>query len=507
LNRVLAPIAAIIFAAILFCAEGACAQPLDKDRAESLLLLRDFLSRPNDAHDGDAILDLVSWLEPQFEKRGFLTTRLDTAGAPQLFAERKIDGATTTALIYLQADGQPVDPAKWNQPSPWSAVLKERTDENDWRIIDWPGIGDAIDEDWRVFGRSASDSKGPMTQFLRAVDAIDASGKTPAFNLKVIVDTEEEMGSPHLEEAVIANRDLLAADFLLIFDGPPHASNRPTVTLGARGITTVTLTTYGPAAPQHSGHYGNFVPNPALALAQLLASMKDKDGRVTIRGYYEGVRLTGDIRRVLKKTPDDESQILADMKLARHDMVADSLQEAIQYPSLNIRGLSSGWVGDEVRTIIPASATAEIDIRTVKETDPERLVALLRRHIEKQGYEVIDHAPSDAEKLSGERIITMTYEISYGAFRSDFDSEPALIARSALRRLNGEEPILIRSAGGSIPIAPLVETLGIPAAIVPTVNIDNNQHSPNENIRLGDFFKGVSTLEAVLTEPPPKTTN
>src|SRR5690606_35813838 len=193
----------------------------------------------------------------------------------------------------------------------------------------------------------------------------------------------------------------------------------------------------------------------------------------------------------LSATPDDEDQILADMKLARRDKVAKSLQEAIQYPSLNIRGLSSGWVGDEARTIIPATATAEIDIRTVKETNPEKLIGLIRRHMESQGYHVIDHVPTDEERLSRERIVTMTHDVSYGAFRSDFDSEPGKIARSALRRLFGAEPILIRSAGGSIPIAPLVDTLNIPAAIVPTVNIDNNQHSPNENLRLGDFFQGV----------------
>lgn len=481
-------------------AEVGDTRTLNDDQAAAISLFRDFLSLPNDAHDPQAILNLVEWLEPQFERRGFETTRLETPGAPQLFAERKSPGAQRTALIYLQADGQPVDPLRWEQPSPWKAVLKERVDDGSWRIIDWPAAGEAYDDDWRIFARSASDSKGPMTQFLRAIDAIMESGARTAFNLKVIVDTEEELGSPHLEDAVVANRDMLAADFLLIFDGPPHASNKPTVTFGARGITTLTLTTYGPIAPQHSGHYGNFAPNPALALAQLLASMKDADGRVLIKGYYEGIELTKDVRRTLSATPDDEDQILADMKLARRDKVAKSLQEAIQYPSLNIRGLSSGWVGDEARTIIPATATAEIDIRTVKETNPEKLIGLIRRHMESQGYHVIDHVPTDEERLSRERIVTMTHDVSYGAFRSDFDSEPGKIARSALRRLFGAEPILIRSAGGSIPIAPLVDTLNIPAAIVPTVNIDNNQHSPNENLRLGDFFQGVDILKAVLTE-------
>ncbi len=130
------------------------------------------------------------------------------------------------------------------------------------------------------------------------------------------------------------------------------------------------------------------------------------------------------------------------------------------------------------------------------------MIELVRQHIERQGYFVIDRAPTDEERMRHPHIATLNYEISYGAFRSDFDGPAGLVARSGLKSLYGEEPILIRSFGGSIPIAPLVETLGISAAVVPTVNIDNNQHSPNENIRLGEFLEGIDRLEAVLTAIP-----
>ncbi len=322
------------------------------------------------------------------------------------------------------------------------------------------------------------------------------------YNLKVLVDTEEELGSPNLADAVRAHADLLAADLLLIFDGPPHASNRPTVALGARGIATVTLTTYGPKVAQHSGHYGNFMPNPALALAQILASMKDADGVVTIEGFYDGVELDAATRAILAAVPDDEDEILGSVGLARSDKVAPSLQEAIQFPSLNIRGLSAGWTGKAARTIIPPEAVAEIDIRLVMESDPERLVRLLREHIESLGYTVLDHAPNDNERLAHERLVSMTHAVSYGAFRSDPDSAPALMARAGMRHLYGEEPIVIRTMGGSIPIAPIIEALGLPAAAVPTVNIDNNQHSPNENLRVGNFIEGIAILMAVLQETP-----
>jgi acetylornithine deacetylase/succinyl-diaminopimelate desuccinylase-like protein len=467
-------------------------------RDSALTLFREFLTLPNDAAYPEDITRLVAWMEPQFAARGFQTRRIETKGSLVLFAERTFPGARKTALIYLQADGQPVDPSKWDQPDPFEPVLKKQSSEGAWEIIGWPAAADGLDPDWRIFARSASDSKGPMTQFLAAMDAIGAAGLTPDFNIKVIIDTEEELGSPHLAAAVRANRALLAANFLLIFDGPPHASNRPTVVFGARGITTITLTAHGPKTPQHSGHYGNFVPNPAFNLSRILASMKSPDGRVTIKGFYDGVSISPDARKRLAAVPDDEEAILESMGVSRADKVAQSLQEALQYPSINIRGLSAAWVGKEVRTIIPATAVAEIDIRTVKETDPERLVRLVRDHISKQGVHLIDRPPTDEERLAHPRIMTMEYKVSYGAFRSDFDAPAGLVARAGMRRLYGEEPILIRTLGGSIPIAPLVETLGIPAAIVPSVNIDNNQHSPNENIRVGNFFEGIAILLSVL---------
>jgi acetylornithine deacetylase/succinyl-diaminopimelate desuccinylase-like protein len=220
---------------------------------------------------------------------------------------------------------------------------------------------------------------------------------------------------------------------------------------------------------------------------------------VIIEGFYDGVKIPAEVRQQLASVPDDEAAILSTVGLAASDAVAPTLQEALQYPSLNIRGLRAAWVGDEARTIIPATAVAELDIRTVKESDPEKLVALLRSHIESLGYHVIDREPTQAERLEFERIVVMNYEMNYGAFRSDFDSPPGLVARAGMRRLYGEEPILIRTMGGSIPIALFVDTLGIPAAAVPTVNIDNNQHSPNENLRLGNFVEGIAILVSVLT--------
>lgn len=468
----------------------------------AIALYRDFLSLPNDANYPDDILRMVEWMEDAFADRGFSVQRIATAGSPLLLAERHVSDSAKTILIYLQSDGQPVDPSAWFQEDPYTPVLKELDAAGEWQRIPWDVLDTSYDPDWRVFARSASDSKGPMTQFLMAMELFDKANFQPAFNIKVIIDTEEEMGSPNLPDAVMANRDLLAADMLLIFDGPPHPSNQPTVGFGARGIVTVTLVTHGPKVPQHSGHYGNYVPNPAFHMARILSSMKSADGRVLLPGFYDGVTISAEVRAVLEAVPDDEQKILADMGLIKADAVAATLQEAIQYPSLNIRGLSSGWVGKESRTIIPATATAEIDIRLVKESDYQYLLDLVRSHIEELGYHVIDHVPDEEERLEHANIVTFTYEYSYSAYRSAMDAPPGLLARAGMRHLYGKEPILIRTSGGSVPIAPFVETLGIPASKVPTVNIDNNQHSPNENIRLGNFIEGIAILMSVLSQTP-----
>ncbi len=488
-------------------AQSAAPQRIEKlaeDQLQpALRLYRELLSLPNDAHDPQDILRLVEWLEAAFEERRFTTERLPTGGSPLLLAERAFAGpGARTVLIYLQSDGQPVDPSRWQQDDPFQPVLKEQHGDG-WRIIPWERLEAGFDPEWRIFARSASDSKGPIAQFLAALDALEKGGIQPGLNLKVIVDTEEELGSPHLPQAVQRYRQRLAADMMVILDGPPHYTNRPTLKFGARGIATFTLTVYGARAPQHSGHYGNYLPNPALRLARILASMKDEQGRVIIPGFYEGVRLTPQAKRILARVPDDEEDIRRRLGVASRDLVGENLQEAVQYPSLNIRGLSSGWVGQQARTIVPATATAEVDVRLVKESDANRLLRLVRRHIEGLGYHLTQGEPSEEERLIHAKLASFTSVISYPAFRTEFDSLPGRWLDSALTRLHGHQPIKIRTSGGSIPIAPFVETLGLPAVSVPTVNPDNNQHSPNENLRLGNFLEGIRVILAVLSEEVP----
>jgi len=485
---------------------AAITQAAERHLPEGFDQLREFLSLPNDAHFPQQVARNLEWVEAAFGARGFETTVLPTGGPPLLLASRPATSAAAgmrTVLVYLQIDGQPTAPDQWDQEGPFVPTLK-RLVGADWEAIPWERLGGPErDPDWRMFARSAADAKGPVVMFLTALDLLAAQGWGVPFDLKVIMDFEEELGSPHLPEAVRAHRDALSADVLLIFDGPRHVSNRPSLTFGARGIATVTLRVFGPRVPQHSGHYGNYAPNPAVRLAQIIASMKDEDGRVTLPGWYDGVALDDEDRAELALVPDDEADIQRRLGIAAPDRVGANYQEAIQYPSLNVRGLSSGWVGEEVRTIIPATATAEIDIRLVPESDPSHLIGLVRNHVETLGYYLTDGEPTETERLSHPRLVSMEWEVSYGAFRTPMRSATGRWLRSAMVRAFGEEPVRKRMSGGSIPIAPFIETLQFPAVTVPTVNADNNQHSPNENLRVGNFVEGVRTFAAILTEPPP----
>ncbi len=502
----------LITLAVLVCAFVSYAQkakPVDlepiatKHAVASFKEFYDLLSLPNDAHYPEDIEKNVQWCEGAFARRNFSTKRLPTPTVPLLLAERPVKKPaknTKTVLIYLQIDGQPVNPEQWNQESPWKPTLKEKDEQGNWNTIAYERLYEGFNPDWRIFARATSDAKGPVAAFLAALDALAELKQEPTYNMKVIMDFEEELGSPNLPGAVEKYKNDLAADMFIIFDGPRHISNQPTLSFGARGICTITLTVYGPRNPSHSGNYGNFTPNPAMRLAQLLASMKDDEGRVTIPGFYDGVVLTEEEKKILRQVPDDEGEIKKFLGIAERDKVGDNFQESIQYPTLNIRGMNALYVGREARTLIPDKAVAEIDIRLVPSSDANRLITLVRKHAEGKGYYITDRAPDEEERLTHPRIASFESSISYGPFQTPFNSEVGLWLSRAMVKAFGKEPVKIRMTGGSIPISPFVTTLGIPAVSVPTVNPDNNQHAENENIRVGNYVDAVKTFLAILTE-------
>jgi acetylornithine deacetylase/succinyl-diaminopimelate desuccinylase-like protein len=462
--------------------------------------LTDLLAIPNVAADRENIRKNALLLREMFARRGFTVEVLETAGNPLVWAELRTPGATRTLLMYAHYDGQPVNASAWKQPTPFTPILRNGRMEEGAADLGDPSARLSFEPHERIYARSASDDKSPIVAILAAVDALKSLKLAPTSNIRVILDGEEEAGSTSLTPAIVKYRDKLTADAMIILDGPVHASERPTVVYGARGILSVQLTVFGPKFALHSGHYGNWIANPAMQLAELLATMKDDSGKVLVDGFYDGIPpLSADERKILDAVPDDPSALQKLFGVSGPELPGMKLQEALQFPSLNVRGLSSGYVGADARTIIPDKAVAEIDIRLVKETPAARQLELVVAHIRKQGWHIVAADPDDAVRAKHLKIVKVTSPDATNAYRTS----PLLpISRQvvgALTRTFDQTPVEIRTMGGTVPIAPFIEALGFPALTVPLVNFDNNQHGENENLRIGHFFRGITTLAAVFT--------
>ena len=285
---------------------------------------------------------------------------------------------------------------------------------------------------------------------------------------------------------------------IFIMDGPAHNSNRPTLTFGCRGIATCSITAHGAKLPQHSGHYGNYVSNPVFTLSRLLSTMKGDDGRVLIDGYYDGISMDSVTMKILKSVPDNADFINKGLVIKNAEKVGNTYQEALQYPSLNVRQIGTSWKGKGLKTVIPEYATAHIDVRLVKETDGAKQLEKVKKHIEKQGFYVIDRNPTDEERMIYDNIVTFKTNRYVNAFRTDMNSAFGAKLSESLTKTFGKEPVRIRTMGGTVPIIPAINELKIPAIIVPMVNMDNNQHSPNENIRIGNIRQGIKICLSIL---------
>jgi acetylornithine deacetylase/succinyl-diaminopimelate desuccinylase-like protein len=472
---------------------------VDAHQREIVGELLEALAIPNVAADRANIRRNAEHLRAMLARRGFASEILDTTGNPLVYGELKVPGAARTVLFYCHYDGQPVDAKAWKQPDPFTPVLRRGRMEDQPGAVD-PASVTRYESDARIYARSASDDKAPIVALVAAVDALKASGLAPSSNLRIILDGEEEASSPSLVPAISRYRDKLRADLMVILDGPGHSSGRPTVVYGARGLATLDLTVFGPRSGVHSGNYGNWMPNPAMRLATLLASMKDEDGRVKVAGYYDAIAaLTPAERAMIEEVPEDTGRMLRTFGVAAPEKAFPRLQDALQVPTLNIRGLASSFVGPGARTIIPDRATAAIDIRLVKETPAGDLVAKLRAHIETQGYHLVDGEPDQAARAKYGRLARLSLAgPMINAFRTASSDPQARALVAAVARTFGQPPVQIRTLGGTVPIAPFIEALGFPAILVPTVNFDNNQHEENENLRLGTFFDSIVTIAAVL---------
>lgn len=462
--------------------------------------LVELLAIPNVAADRDNIRRNADLLRRLLVKRGLAVEVLETERNPLVLGQLQVPGAQRTILFYAHYDGQPVDPKAWNQANPFTPILRSgRMEDGAQEIPNFLTLK-SFPPDARLYARSASDDKAPIVALLTALDALNSINERPTSNVKVILDGEEEARSRGLSATMGRYRERYRADLMLILDGPLHSSGKPTLAFGARGNLVLQLTTFGPRFALHSGHYGNWAPNPALDLAQLLASMKDADGRVTIAGFYDDVPpFSAGERQIMAAVPDRGADLMRFFGFRRTEKIGDNLQEALQYPSLNIRGLQSGDVGDQARTIIPDRAIAEIDVRLVKETDPERMLQRILAHVRAQGFHVLmDAEPDDPTRARYDRIVRVSRVDWTKAYRTDMTLPESQRVVQALERAWGESPIRNRTMGGTVPIDFFIQALGMPAIGVPVVNFDNNQHGHNENLRLQNLWDAVVSFAALL---------
>ncbi len=295
------------------------------------------------------------------------------------------------------------------------------------------------------------------------------------------------------------HRDLLRGDFLISADGPVDQSGKPLVYFGNRGVMSVGITVYGPLHPLHSGHYGNWAPNPAMHLAQLLASMEDKNGHVLIAHFYDG-RVPPDPAEIkaIAEAPDNDARLMKDFGLASTDGNGRKLLDLLTEPSLNINGLQSGWTGAQSKTIIPASATASLDLRLVKNITPDMQFARIVAHVRNQGYYVIDREPTMAERLRYPLIAKVTDGGGYPAAGTPMNLP---VSQALIRVVNesaAQPAVVLPILGGSVPMY-IFENIGLPVVGVPIVNFDDNQHSPDENLRLGHFWRGMEIYAGILS--------
>jgi acetylornithine deacetylase/succinyl-diaminopimelate desuccinylase-like protein len=465
--------------------------------AEIINEFSELLPLPNVASDSVNIRRNAMAIIEMMKRRGIAARLLEGNGPPAVFGEIKTPGATRTIAIYAHYDGQPVDATKWAS-APFTPTLRDKAMEAGGQIIPFPK--GTYNPEWRLYARSASDDKAPIMAMLAALDALKAADKKPSVNLKFFFDGEEEAGSPNLAEIVNRHAALLQADVWLCADGPVHQTRRPLLYFGARGIVSATITVYGATRALHSGHYGNWSPNPAMRLAKLLASMKDDNGRVLIAGFYDDVVPLGAAeKRALAEMPATDAELMRELGLADTEGAGRSLAELINEPSLNVDGLRSEDVGRNARTVIPAEATATVDMRLVKGIDPRKQVERLIAHIKKQGYFVVTTEPDQATRLKQPLIAQVTTADGYWAVRTPMNLAVAQQIIQTVERALGQKPVLAPTLGGSVPLYIFEEATHAPQIGVPIVNHDNNQHSSNENLRLQNLWDGIEIFAALMT--------
>ncbi|HEY6218976.1 MAG TPA: M20/M25/M40 family metallo-hydrolase [Gemmatimonadaceae bacterium] len=484
---------------------GAAARTAARDyrlahESEILAEFSQLLALPNLASDSVGIRRNADFLIEMLKKRGFSNTQLLTVpgGPPAVYGELPAAGATKTLILYAHYDGQPVDPKQWTTP-PWSPVLRDKEVSAGGKTLPMPAKGEHVDPEARLYGRSAGDDKVSIVAMLNAVDAMHASGTKQSVNLKVFFEGEEEASSSHLKPILEKYKTLLAGDAWLFCDGPVHQSGRQQVLFGNRGITAFELTVYGPTRALHSGHYGNWAPNPGVLLANLVASMRDDDGHIKIAGYYDDMKpITPAEHAAAASLPKIDPELRKALGLNRTEANDAPLAERIMLPAFNLRGMRVGGVRETGSNTIPTEAYASFDLRLVPGMTPQHVRQLVEAHIRKQGYFVTNDSVSVAVRLAHPKVARLEWTDGYPASRAPMDGPFGKAVVAAISDGAKETPLAIPTSGGTGPTYLFEQILKAPVINLPIANYDDNQHAADENLRIGNLWDGIELYSALL---------
>jgi acetylornithine deacetylase/succinyl-diaminopimelate desuccinylase-like protein len=437
-------------------------QYVDANRQAFLDRLFDYLRRPSISAHGIGIAETADYLANILNGLGMKTQILPTEGWPLVFAERLDVPGAPTVLLYGHYDVQPPEPLEaWISP-PFEPTIR----------------------DGRIYARGVGDNKGQHFAQILAVESLLACNQSLPCNIKILLEGEEEIGSPRMREVVTKYRDLLKADLVITADGPVHESGRPTLSLGVRGIISFELRARGANQDLHSGNWGGVVPNPIWTLVHLLGTMKNERGEITIEGVYDKVLPPSKQElEILKQLPVQVEQVMQDLELKRLDQPLErGFAERLSFwPTLTINGFHGGYGGPGSKTVLPHEAMVKCDMRLVEAQSAAEIFDLVEAHVKR-------HAP-DVEFI---RLGSMDPS------KTPYDSPYTQPILQGIRQGQGGEPIVIPAVGGSLPDYVFTKILGIPAFGVPYANPDESNHAPNENLEVERFFAGIKTGIAML---------
>lgn len=437
---------------------------LDANKDRFLEELIDFLKIPSISADSaykDDVNQAADWLVGKFSSLDMdRVEKFPTEGHPIVYAEKIVDPSKPTILVYGHYDVQPPDPLDlWHSP-PFEPVIKDE----------------------KIYARGACDDKGQAYMHVKAIEILQAEGPLPC-NVKFLVEGEEEVGSDHLEDFVREHKDMLAADIILVSDTSMIANDTPSITVGLRGLSYLEVEVTGPNRDLHSGVYGGAIDNPINVLCEMIASLKDEDGRITIPGFYDKVEeLTRAQRDDLAKRPFDYEAYKAGLGVddTRGEAGFSPIERASIRPTLDVNGIWGGYIGEGAKTVLPSKASAKISMRLVPHQVSDEITQLFSDHFKKL-------APSTVKvevhpHHGGEAAVVSTEDKGYQA------------ASKAMEATFGKTPIPTRE-GGSIPIVALFqEVLGLDTVLMGFGLNSDAIHSPNEHYGLFNYFKGIETI-------------